>query len=92
MEPNLRHPPKMMGKNDQRVGAQADRPAILSVSIKLSPKKKKKRSARTSIIIELKKKISECSTELHTNCFSIKKTCCTPFDGSSHVRNSNEKT
>lgn len=28
MEPNLRHPPKKMGKNDQRVGAQVDRPAL----------------------------------------------------------------
>ena len=74
MEPNLRHPPKKMGKNDQRVGAQADRPAILYQyqSNCHQEKKKKKRSARTFIMIELKKKISKCSTELQTNCFSIK--------------------
>ena len=31
MEPNLRHPPKKMGKNDQRVDAQVDRPAVMGM-------------------------------------------------------------
>jgi hypothetical protein len=41
MQPNLKHPPKKMGKNDQTVGAQADRPAIY-ISVNQSVPKKRK--------------------------------------------------
>ena len=31
MVPNLKHPPKKMGKNDQRVDAQVDRPGVMAM-------------------------------------------------------------
>ncbi len=49
MEPNLKHPLKKMGKNDQRVGAQADRPAILHKCQSKCPQEK---SDRIFIIID----------------------------------------
>lgn len=41
MQPNLKHPLKKMEKNDQTVGAQADRPAIyISVNQNVSKERK----------------------------------------------------
>jgi hypothetical protein len=47
MQPNLKHPLKKMEKNDQTVGAQADRPAIY-ISVNQNVSKGKERDLKNN--------------------------------------------